>query len=242
MEPSDGPESAWDCFQPWDVKLCGEVILDKAEQTRWSRAIFLGGLPYMWRKAQVIRDLIYDRLDLRRGDKVLILGESLEPCGFVQEVRDRVGPDGEIRTIEIVEEARDAYLRGVRGSGGQLATWRYSYTSDVPDGYFDCVAVLQGVQHADDWRATGRELLRVMKSGRRIVLAEIAFGPPFLMKLQSDMHIEYVFHKLFARIGWRIEDFPYYSPEDLLKAFDGLVANPQTFSWKGIELFWGEKP
>lgn len=236
-------ESAWDHLQPWDVKLCGEVILDKDEQTRWSRAVFLGGgLPYMWKKAEVIRNLIYDRLSLRRGDKVFLLGEALEPSGFAPEMRERIGPEGELRVVEILEEARQAYLKRVIGSGGQLATWRYTYTKNVPDGYFDCVAVLQGVQHADDWHAVGKELLRVMKSGRRIVLAEIAFGPDFLLKLQSDVHIEAVFEKLFARVGWDLSEFPYYSTDDLGKAFDGLVAEPQTFKWKGIELFWGEKP
>ena len=48
--------------------------------------------------------------------------------------------------------------------------------------------------------------------------------------------------KVFARIGFRVEDFPYYSPEDLQRAFAGLVENPGTFLWKGIEVFWGTKP
>ena len=52
-----------------------------------------------------------------------------------------------------------------RGRNGKLGTWRYDYTADVPDEYFDCVAVLQGVQHTDDWRESGQELLRIMKPG-----------------------------------------------------------------------------
>lgn len=233
--------SAWDCFQAWDVRLLGEQILDPVEQARWARAVFLGGLPYMWRKASVIRELVYDRLELRRGDRVLLLGESLEPCGFVQDVRARVGPQGEIGVVEILEEARQAYLTRRTGSGGQIATWRFAYTRNVPDGYFDCVAVLQGVQHADDWRAVGGELLRVMRSGRRIVLAEITFGPGFRRALQADLHVEYLFEKLFERMGWKVDEFPYYSPEDLLAAFDGLVEAPETFAWKNVELFWGRK-
>ena len=62
-----------------------------------------------------------------------------------------------------------------RGSGGQLATWRYDYTTAVADEYFDCVAVLQAVQHTDNWRETGKELLRIMKRRRNILLAEITF-------------------------------------------------------------------
>jgi ubiquinone/menaquinone biosynthesis C-methylase UbiE len=232
----------WDWMQAYDAKRFGEAILDPVEQTRWCRAVMLGGLPYMWNKAEVIRAMIYDRLALHRNDKVLLLGECLASCGFVDEVRERIGEQSEIRVIDITEQARDAYLAGKRGSGGQLATWRYNYTSDVPGEYFDCVAVLQGVQHAEDWRETGRELLRVMKPGRNIVLAEITFSPELRMKAQLDIHIEYVFEKLFSRIGWEFDQFPYYSPKQLQQAFAGMVASPGVFSWRGIELFWGSKP
>lgn len=234
-------ENPWDWMQPYDAKRFGEVILDPQEQTRWCRAVMLGGLPYMWNKAQPIRAMIYDRLALRPGHKVLLLGECIESCGFVDDIRERIGPKGEIRVVDITDEARDAYIAGKRGSGGQLATWRYNYTSDVPGEHFDCVAVLQGVQHTDDWRATGKELLRVMKPGRSIVLAEITFSPELRMKAQLDIHIEYVFEKLFSRIGWDFDEFPYYSPKQLQEAFAGLVADSGVFSWRGIELFWGTK-
>jgi hypothetical protein len=229
----------WDHFQPFDVERFGNVILNREEQTRWCRAVLLGGLTYMWDKAEVVRSLVYDKLELRGGDKVLLLGEVIEGCGFVDDVRKRVGLTGEIRVVDFTDEARDAYVAGKRGAGGQLATWRYNYTDDVADGYFDCVAVLQGVQHADDWREVGKELLRVMKPGRRIVLAEITYSPETMMKIQSDMHIEYLYEKIFSRIGWRMDQFPYYSPKQLEEAFAGLISDPGVFAWRGIELFWG---
>lgn len=240
----DGKDSddPWDWLQPEDVRRFGEVILDRDEQKRWSQAVFLGGLAYMWRHAPVPRGLIFEKLELAPGDRVLVLGEAVEGCGFGADMRARVGAGGEVRVIDIVDEARDAYLAGARGRGGRLATWRFDYTGDVGDGRYDCVAVIQAVQHADDWREAGAELLRVMKPGRRIVLAEIAFGPPFLMKAGLDMHLEYLVTKLFRRIGWRAEDFPYYGPDALCEAFAGLVDDPETFAWKGIEMFWGRKP
>ena len=83
--PNDNP---WDWMQPHDAARLGEVIFDPAEQTRWSRAIMLGGLPYMWRKkAKVVRELMYDRMRLRAGDRVFILGESIASCGFVDDIR-----------------------------------------------------------------------------------------------------------------------------------------------------------
>jgi hypothetical protein len=81
-----------------------------------------------------------------------------------------------------------------------------------------------------------------MKSGRNVVLAEITFSPEFMALPKLDLHLEYLIEKVFSRIGFRVEDFPYYSPEDLMRAFDGMVQNPGTFLWKGVEVFWGTKP
>lgn len=232
----------WDWMQPHDIARFGAVIADPREQERWCRAVMLGGLPYMWNKAAVVRDLVYDKMGLRAGDKVLVIGESLESCGFLDDITARIGPTGELRAIDITDEARDKYFAGVRGRGGQLATWQWTYTRDIADGHYDCAAVLQAVQHTDDWTETGKELVRIMKPGRNLVLAEITFGPEFTMLASLDMHLEYLLDKLFSRIGFRVEDFPYYSPHDLERAFAGLVLNPGTFLWKGIEVFWGTKP
>ena len=156
--------------------------------------------------------------------------------------RARIGPKGEVRVIDITDEARDNYIAKKRGRGGQLATWQWTYIREFADGAFDCAACLQGVQHTDDWRETGAEMLRVMKPGRNLVLAEIAYSPETAMKIGLDMHIEYVFDKLLARVGWKLDEFPYYSPKDLERAFAGLVKYPGSFVWKGIEIFWGRKP
>lgn len=232
----------WDWMQPHDIARFGAVIADPKEQERWCRAVMLGGLPYMWNKASAIRDMVYDKLALRKGDKVLVIGESLESCSFLDDIKERIGPSGELRAIDITDEARDKYFSGFRGRGGQLATWQWDYTKSIPDGTFDCAAVLQAVQHTDDWTEFGRDLLRVMKSGRNVVLAEITFSPEFMALPKLDLHLEYLIEKVFSRIGFRVEDFPYYSPEDLMRAFDGMVQNPGTFLWKGVEVFWGTKP
>jgi ubiquinone/menaquinone biosynthesis C-methylase UbiE len=234
-------QDPWAWMQDYDVRRFGEVIMDRQEQERWCRAVLLGGLPFMWRKAEVARNLIYDRLELREGDHVLIIGECIAPCGFVADMRERIGPRGEVTVIDITDEARDNYIAKKRGRGGQLATWQWTYTRDFPDGAFDCATCIQGVQHTDDWRETGAEMLRVMKRGRNIVLAEIAYSPETQMKIGLDMHIEYVFDKLLSRVGWTLDQFPYYSPQDLAAAFNGLVTEPDHFVWKGIEMFWGRK-
>jgi len=236
-------ENPWNWLQPHDARRLGEVIHDRKERERWCNAVLVGGLPYLWRhKAGVVRELMYEQLALRPGDKVLVLGESLESCGFLTDIRARVGEKGEIRAIDVIEQARDAVMGNVRGRNGKLGTWRYDYTSDVPDAYFDCVAVLQGIQHTDDWRETGQELLRIMKPGRVLMLAEIGFSPQLQMAAELDVHIEYWLDKLFFGAGMQGLDFSYYSKEELLEAFAGLLSEPQSFNWRGVELFWGIKP
>ncbi len=242
---TDAPtrENPWTWMQPHDAALMGDVIFDPAEQTRWCRAVMLGGLPYMWKKkARTVRDMMFERMSLREGDRVLVIGESIESCDFLVDIRDRIGPAGEIVVFDITTEARGAYFAGERGRGGQLATWRWDYTEAFPDESFDCVAVLQAVQHTDDWHETADELLRLLRPGRAVVLAEITFSPQMKMKAELDLHIEYWMEKLFAPIGFAFDAFPYYSPEALLEAFAGKVTDPTTFVWKGVELFWGTKP
>jgi ubiquinone/menaquinone biosynthesis C-methylase UbiE len=241
MSSSNQPDP-WSLIQPRDIRRMGEVITNTAEQERWCRAVMLAGaLPFMWRhKAAVMREFMYDQLQLRKGDKALIIGEVVEGSGFSDDIRQRVGAEGEVRVIDITDQARDAYFNKLRGSGGQLATWRFDYTSGMPDQNFDCVAVLQAVQHTDDWRETGKELLRVMKKGRRILLAEITFKN-INEYAALDLHLEYWLEKMFARIGIPRYEFPYYSPEDLVQAFSGLVTDPKVFAWRGLEMFWATK-
>ena len=232
----------WDWMQPHDTRRLGEDISDPAQRARWSTAVLIGGLPYLWRhKAILIRDMIYKKLDLAPGDKVLLIGESIESCGFDKDLREIVGPEGEIRQIDIIEEARDAVAQRRRGRNGKLGTWRYDYTSDVPDAYFDCVAVLQAVQHSDDWREAGCELLRVMKRGRVLVLAEIGFGPELRAAASLDLHLEYWIEKLFYGAGFPPTELAYFSPAELTAAFEGLLSNQGSFTWRGAELFWGNK-
>lgn len=236
-------ENPWDYIQPYDIERFGREVLNEEEQARWCGAVALAGsLPYMWRrKAKIMRDLIYDKLELGPGDKVLVVGEAVEACGFADELNALVGPTGEVRIFDIIEEARDKSLAKVRGRSGRIASWRWEYTADIADEAYDCVAVLQAVQHADDWRDVGGELLRVMKPGRRILLTEICLGEPFRRKIESDIHFESIFDRLAAGMGVHLGDLSNYSLDELLEAFDGLVAEPEVFSWKGIETFWGRK-
>jgi hypothetical protein len=239
----NGPQpDPWDSMDRAEGERFGSTIFDRAEQERWCKALFLGGLPYMWRRAEVARRVMLDRLAVNTGERVLVLGEAIAVSGIDAELKRIVGDHGDVVVVEIIEEARQKYAEGVIGSGGQLATWRYPYADDYLADSFDGILVFQGVQHAQSWTETGADLLRVLRPGRSLVMGEIAFGPPFLHRLREDVHLEYVFDKLFSRIGWSYEDFPYHGPDDLRRAFEGLATDVGTFAWRGIELFWARRP
>ena len=79
-------------------------------------------------------------------------------------------------------------------------------------GHFDSIFVGQGVAHAGDWKREGTELLRVLRSGRRMVLAELSFSKTSC---------------------WNLEDVA--APRD---AMDDL----ETIDWRGVDLLWGRRP
>jgi SAM-dependent methyltransferase len=233
--------TAWGMMQPHDTARFGDVINDPAERKRWCTAILIGGLPYIWQElAPVPRRMFLNRLELQAGDRVLLIGEGLEGIGIADEIGERIGPDGEIVTVDFMERVRD-----VAGAGG-WAQWGWDdYTKHYADGHFDAIAIFQGVAHADDWRTAGAELLRVLKPGRMIVLGEVVFGPPLNDVIELDVHVTYVFTKIAEAMfapGFGIKDMPYWSPERIEEAFEGQVEEGETFVWRGVELFWGRKP
>src|SRR5690606_8469393 len=108
----------WEWMQDYDAERFGQVILDPAEQARWSRALMLGGLPYMWRKASVLRDLIYTKLAVQPGHRVLLIGECLAACGFLSDLQKQTTDTGQLTVFDITDEARDRYFSQERGRGG----------------------------------------------------------------------------------------------------------------------------
>lgn len=235
----------WGYTQPWDVEKLGPTINDQAEQARWSRQILLGGLPYIWRELGApMNTIAYALMEARPGDKVLLIGESLEPCGWPEDLRRIVGPSGQVDTVEILEEARAAYDARKRGRNGKFACWQWNYTKNTADAHYDVVAVMQAVQHCEDWSECGAELLRVLKPGRRLLLAEAyIFGQPFWARMEADLHLKYWVHKLSTYFPpFDITETPYYSPQELHASLDEQLEQPEHIEWKGVELFWGRKP
>jgi SAM-dependent methyltransferase len=238
---ADSPDP-WDWMQSHDLHRFGPQILDPTERKRWCTASLIGGLPYLWCvQAASMKTFIYTQMRIRPGDTVLILGESVESCGFREDIELLVGKTGRVDVIDIIEEARDATSANVRGANGKRGTWRYTYADEMDSEHYDSVGVLQAVQHSDDWRQAGKELLRVTKPGGILMLAEIGFGPRLRQLAAQDLHLQYWVDKLTYGAGVPKLDVAYYSADELRDAFVGLLDGPQTFEWRGLELFWGAK-
>lgn len=242
VKSSFGGGNPWDHIQPWDEELLGKDIHDIALRHKWEMALSVaGGLPYIWRElARPISEIAYGLLELRAGDKVLLIGEGIAPAGWLEDMRNIVGPDGAVDEVEIIHDGRKAVLGRLPGRNGQTGCWRWDYADSKADEEYDVVAVLQATQHCDDWEEAARDLLRVMKPGRRIVLAEsVLKGPTFDARINSDVHLRQWYDKLFQHVG--VENIPYWSGEEIRDAFGDTVDSPQLLEWRGIEMFWGRK-
>lgn len=242
-EKNFGGGNPWDYVQDWDVELLGEAVRDPQQRRIWELAVRLaGGLPYIWQElARPITEICYGLLEVRKGDKILLIGEGVEPAGWDRELRELVGPEGRVDVVEIIRDGRKAVHSKKRGRSGMTGCWRWDYADDLDAESYDSVAILQSTQHADDWEETAGDLLRVLKPGRRIVLAEAVLnGPNFHNRVNSDVHFRQWFDKLYEQI--LPTDIPYYSGEEIREAFGDRVENPQIMEWKGIELFWARKP
>jgi hypothetical protein len=238
------PPQPFDFVQPWDVEMFGADVADYDVRKRWQLAFaFAGGLPYIWNViARPLTDVLYGLLEVRPGDRVLVIGEACEANGWGDGLRALVGPTGVVDNVEIILEGRKAVLAGVRGRNGRTGCWQWDYTKDMADESYDVVGVLQSTQHCDDWREQCPELLRVMKSGRRIVMAEATLGGErFRQRIEADVHMRQWFAKLFPP-QMKYEEASQYSGEELFEMCSSFCEGPQFMEWHGIEMFWGRKP
>jgi len=235
--------SPWELMQQFDADRFGKDIFDPKERARWCRAIMTGGLPYMWRIARPVLDEIYRIAEIEPGQRVLLFGESLESCGFIDDIERLVGPEGEVVPIDFQQYARDMQIAEYRGKNGIIGTFPYTFFGHLMDEEFDSVLNLQGIEHAEDWTDAGRELLRVLKPGRRLVMAEIFMVNRELpFKVKADLHVQHLFDKIFSGMGRTLDERPYYSHADLTEAFGTMLEDTDHFEWRGLEAFWGRKP
>ncbi|MEU8803925.1 methyltransferase domain-containing protein [Spirillospora sp. NPDC048819] len=124
---------------------------------------------------EAVKAAILRRLACGPGDRVLDIG-----CGNgtdVLEIARRVAPNGVAVGVDVQEEAVAGAVRRSRVAGvDALFHVADAYSLPFPDGDFDAVRSERMVQHLDDPAGAVREMLRVVKPGGRVLIADPDHG------------------------------------------------------------------
>ena len=152
--------------------------------------VMTGGLVKKWRR------IALELSDLRPGDKALDVGTGTGELAFL--LADRAGPAGEVAGVDISEKmlniAREK-LHLKREKAGVRPQVSF-ITGDAlnlpfPDDCFDCVMTGFALRNMSDIILAIREMVRVVKTGGRVVCLEIS--EPFNPLLRAGFKI-YFYH------------------------------------------------
>ena len=152
---------------------------------------------WLWRDKTHLRELIYEKAELKAGRKVLLLAEDNELCGFSREINERVQPTGEFVDIDFRPEV-------IKHKNGEWAIYR-QYCKSYRDGYFDC-AITVSWHHILDLDKEAAELARVIRAGGQIVMVDHGPGPRFYELAKLDIHLEMLAKYLLHFWAYRRSD------------------------------------
>jgi SAM-dependent methyltransferase len=240
-------QDPWDFLTDAEVSAFGPDLRESNLRKNWGRVIFFGAnLKWLWANTPTITDLMYNNLRVKQGDRVMVIGEFLEELEFLPELHKRVGSEGEIAAFDIVSKSRAGYTQQWEKGPGvfipEKHQWDYPFADSYPENYFDLLWLPQGVHHAYSWNEIAPRLLRVLKPGGQVLMAECRVpAPEFHSGLQMSGLLRYIVEKIFWAMDTTLEEMPDYSPADLARAFGDSVGDIFELDWKGWLLFWAFK-
>jgi len=225
----------------WLKRKLGVDPHDEKEQFKANLMVVGGMLPLCWSRAKGFMDLMYYKAELREGDRVLLLGEDLTTSGHVEAVRRRIGEKGELQVADYLLEGLETFESDVI----ERACAKFG------DEYFDAVILAHGFHHAIDKDRAAREMVRVLKKGKRLVIAEMILASTFVLA-EQDVHLQCIFEKAFlskvfeAIAGRRLslEEAKEWigDPErDIPNVFSKYLSDISVYPWMGIVLVVGAK-
>ncbi len=221
-KPSSSP---WDFLVDQEIAAFGPEVKEIDLQKKWGRAIFFGSnLRWCWLNAKSITDLMYGHLQAKPGDRALVVGEFLEEMGFLPELRKKVSETGEIVAFDMMEKSRSGrepqWKTGSTASVPEKHRWDYPFADTYPDQYFDLDLVSSRGSPRHSWDKIAPRLLRALKPGGQILMAECRVPPPeFHLGIDVSGMLQCIVDKIFWGMEMTLEEMPDYSTADLSRAF-----------------------
>jgi len=192
----------------------------------------------------VFKTVLFERAAVPPGGRLLLISEANERCGLSKLARDAVGPSGKVVEFDVMPEGRT------------LHTWDI-YTRicrSFPDASFDC-AIVTTTHHMQEMEPELESLMRVVRPGGGIVLADNGPGRLFFELAKQDVHLEFaadllVYHMALWLGFGETPDEAYealrrwgtkYGVEEVRTAAAPWLADVDTFEWKGLWLVSGRR-
>ncbi len=184
-----------------DTEERAEFFAQQLYGKRFSTAAFL--LPEV-----EFHQMMFIKANLRPGERVLFIGEAIEPIGYVKIAQDMIGPDLEVVAVEMRPLAR-------KHGGGKWGLYR-EITEDYADGVFDAVVASQ-IHHCDELVPEFEAVARVVKPGGKLVLVDHGPGEGTFELAKQDVLLNWLLNRFVTWAGSR------HVPND--QAFDYQKAN-----------------
>ncbi|MBI3091741.1 MAG: methyltransferase domain-containing protein [Candidatus Tectomicrobia bacterium] len=192
----------------------------------------------------VFKRQLFARAHLRPGTSLLLISEANERCGLSALARDAVGEQGRLVEHDVIREGRT------------LHEWNIYERLCRPyaPATFDA-AIATTTHHMQQLDREMGELIRVVKPGGWLVVADNGPGKLFFELAKQDAHLEFAADLLiYAMAVWLnfgdSVDEAYanlkrwgckYDEEDLLRAMRPALEEVGAFAWKGLWLVAGRK-
>lgn len=229
-------------MKPWEWL----AFKDEAERRAYFEALPLPpnhSVAAFWQDP-VFKSVLFQRAAVPPGGSLLLISEANERCGLSRLARDAVGPGGRVVEFDVISEGRtlhawDIYTRICR---------------DFPDASFDS-AIATTTHHMQELEPELEALMRVVRPGGGVVLADNGPGRLFFELAKQDVHLEFAADLLIYHMGLWLRfggtpDEAYeelrrfgtkYGIEDVSAAAFRWLVEVDTFEWKGLWLVSGRR-
>jgi ubiquinone/menaquinone biosynthesis C-methylase UbiE len=119
-------------------------------------------------------------LEPRRGEHILEIGPGIGIHAL--SVASALVPDGTLDVLDVQQAMLDDLMRRARKEGITNITARQGDARRLPyeDGAFDAAYLVGVLGEVPDEQMALRELRRVLRTGGRLVVGEVAFDPDFV--------------------------------------------------------------